>query len=79
MLISRVPGHFTRYGKVSSVSGILNSATYVGNSLFTYGFGAVAEAAGWMPVVAIWIGVCAAGAALMLCVRGRWARFCRMG
>lgn len=79
MLISRVPGHFTRYGKVSSVSGILNSATYVGNSLSTYGFGAVAEAAGWMPVVAIWIGVCAAGAALMLCVRGRWARFCRMG
>jgi sugar phosphate permease len=79
MLISRVPGHFTRYGKVSSVSGILNSATYVGSSLSTYGFGAVAEAAGWMPVVAIWIGVCAAGAALMLCVRGRWARFCRMG
>lgn len=78
MLISRVPGHFTRYGKVSSVSGILNSATYVGSSLSTYGFGAVAEAAGWMPVVAIWIGVCAAGTALMLCVRGRWARFCRM-
>ncbi len=79
MLISRVPGHFTRYGKVSSVSGILNSATYVGSSLSTYGFGAVAEATGWMPVVAIWIGVCAAGVALMLCVRGRWARFCRMG
>lgn len=78
MLISRVPGHFTRYGKVSSVSGILNSATYVGSSLSTYGFGAVAEAAGWLPVVAIWIGVCAAGAALMLSVKGKWARFCRM-
>lgn len=76
MLISRVPGHFTRYGKVSSVSGILNSATYVGSSLSTYGFGAVAEAAGWMPVVAIWIGVCVAGAALMFAVKGKWARFC---
>ena len=76
MLISRVPGHFTRYGKVSSVSGILNSATYVGSSLSTYGFGAVAEAAGWLPVVAIWIGVCVAGAALMLSVKGKWARFC---
>lgn len=76
MLISRVPGHFTRYGKVSSVSGILNSATYVGSSLSTYGFGAVAEAAGWMPVVAIWIGVCAAGAALMFAVKGKWNRFC---
>nr|WP_304955359.1 MFS transporter [uncultured Acetatifactor sp.] len=78
MLISRVPGHFTRYGKVSSVSGILNSATYVGSSLSTYGFGAVAEEAGWLPVVALWIGICLAGAALTLLVRGRWDRFCRM-
>lgn len=79
MLISRVPVHFTRYGKVSSVSGILNSATYVGSSLSTYGFGAVAEAAGWMPVVGIWIGVCVAGTALMLLVKGRWARFRSQG
>ena len=77
MLISRVPGHFTRYGKVSSVSGILNSATYVGSSLSTYGFGAVAEEAGWLPVVALWIGISLAGAALTLLVRGKWARFCR--
>lgn len=76
MLISRVPGHFTRYGKVSSVSGILNSATYVGSSLSTYGFGAVAEAAGWRPVVGIWIGVCVAGAMLMFLVKRKWARFC---
>lgn len=78
MLISRVPGHFTRYGKVSSVSGILNSATYVGSSLSTYGFGALAETAGWVPVVCVWIGVCAAGAVLMLAVKKRWARFCSL-
>lgn len=76
MLISRVPGRFTRYGKVSSVSGLLNSATYVGSSLSTYGFGAVAEACGWMPVVGIWIGICGAGMVLMLAVKKKWARFC---
>ncbi len=76
MLISRVPGRFTRYGKVSSVSGLLNSATYVGSSLSTYGFGAVAEAAGWMPVVGIWVGICVAGMVLMLAAKRKWARFC---
>ena len=75
MLISRVPRHFTRYGKVSSVSGILNSATYVGSSLSTYGFGAVAEQAGWMQVVVIWIAVCAAGMCVMLLARKKWAVF----
>lgn len=76
MLISRVPRHFTRYGKVSSVSGILNSATYIGSSLSTYGFGAVAEQAGWMQVVVIWIAVCAAGMCIMLLARKKWALFC---
>lgn len=75
MLISRVPRHFTRYGKVSSVSGILNSATYVGSSLSTYGFGVVAEQAGWMQVVVIWIAVCAAGMCVMLLARKKWAVF----
>ena len=40
-------------------------------------FGAVAEEAGWLPVVALWIGISLAGAALTLLVRGKWARFCR--
>lgn len=75
MLISRVPRHFARYGKVSSVSGILNSATYVGSSLSTYGFGAVAEQAGWMQVVVIWIAVCGAGMCVMLLARKKWASF----
>ena len=75
MLISRVPRYFTRYGKVSSVSGILNSATYVGSSLSTYGFGVVAEQAGWMQVVVIWIAVCAAGMCVMLLARKKWAVF----
>lgn len=43
MLISRVPGHFAGRGNVSTVSGILNAATYVGSALSTYVFGAVAE------------------------------------
>lgn len=75
MLISRVPGHFAGFGKVSTVSGILNAATYVGSSLSTYGFGAVAEGAGWKAVVALWIAVGILGLVSMLCAKGKWRRF----
>lgn len=77
MLISRVPGHFKAYGNVSAVSGLLNAATYAGSALSTYGFGAVAERAGWMPVVILWAAVALGGTLfLALGVRGwdRWKR-----
>lgn len=76
MLISRVPGHFAAYGKVSAVSGVLNAATYVGSALSTYGFGAVAEKAGWMPVVVIWGMAALGGAALLAAGVRKWAGFC---
>lgn len=77
MLISHVPGHFAGYGKVSSISGILNAAIYIGSSVSTYGFGAVAENAGWRCVVIIWIAAALAGMIFLLWGKGRWQRFCR--
>ena len=38
-LISRLPAHFSRFGKVATVSGILNASTYVGSSLSAWLFG----------------------------------------
>lgn len=77
MLISRVPGHFARFGNVSMVSGILNAATYAGSALSTYGFGAVAEDFGWMQVVILWAVTALAGALLLLPRMRRWGDFCR--
>ena len=76
MLISRVPGHFTGFGKVSTVSGILNAATYIGSSLSTYGFGAVADGAGWRTVILLWVGIAFLGAVLMFLARRKWGQFC---
>jgi len=72
MLISRVPGHFAGFGKVSTVSGILNAATYIGSALSTYGFGAVAEHFGWMQVIVLWVVTAAAGAMLLFFRKSRW-------
>lgn len=75
MLISRVPGHFAAYGNVSAVSGILNAATYVGSALSTYGFGAVAQRAGWMPVVMMWAAAALGGTLLLGAGARKWAEF----
>lgn len=76
MLISRVPGHFAGFGNVSTVSGVLNAATYVGSSLSTYIFGSVAERAGWQPVVAVWAAVALGGTLVLLAGKRKWRRFC---
>ncbi len=76
MLISRVPGHFAGRGNVSTVSGILNAATYMGSALSIYVFGAVAENMGWMAVVAIWGAVAMAGILFLALGIRKWAGFC---
>lgn len=55
LIISRVPVRFSKSGHTSSVTGILNSAAYIGCAVSTYGFGAVSEKYGWTAVITIWI------------------------
>lgn len=43
LLICMVPGRFKAYGNISTVSGVLNFATYVGSALSTYGFARLSE------------------------------------
>lgn len=47
MLVSFVPTYFIRFGKVSTVSGLLNSTVYIGSSISTYALGAIADSFGW--------------------------------
>ena len=75
MLISRVPGHFAGRGSISTISGILNAATYGGSALSTYAFGAVAESAGWRTVVVLWGTASLGGALLLLSGIRKWACF----
>lgn len=55
MLISFMPKRFSKYGMVSTFSGILNAFTYLGASISTYGFAVVADNFGWNSVLICWI------------------------
>ncbi|MBQ2725309.1 MAG: MFS transporter [Clostridia bacterium] len=75
MLISRLPVHFKRYGKVSTISGILNACTYVGSALSTYGFAHLSEAFGWYFIIISWAVIALLGTSVCaVCIR-RWEAF----
>ncbi len=47
MYISMVPHFFSKYGKVSTVSGVLNACTYLGSAISTYIIAFFVEKFGW--------------------------------
>lgn len=77
MLVTLVPMQLQHTGRVSALSGILNSATYAGSALSGYGIGWLLEHKGWPAVLFGWlIGLSAAGA-LCILIRRLWKGFCR--
>ena len=62
MLICMVPPFFQRKGNISTVSGVLNSCTYVGSAISTYGIALLSESAGWQTTSFVWFVIAALGA-----------------
>ena len=75
MLISRVPHRYARYGKVSTVSGIVNSFTYVGSAASTYLFPLIKDNFGWTVLMAIWALIAVGGTLFCLLSHRKWKRF----
>ena len=66
LLVCMLPAYFKRHGKVSTAAGVLNSFTYIGSAVSTYGFASLSENLGWSFTIVMWIGVAALGCALCL-------------
>lgn len=76
MLVCQIPARFSKFGKVSTVSGILNSFTYIGSAISTYGFAAVADNFGWRITTISWIAICFIAAVICLTLIKKWKNFC---
>ena len=72
MLICMVPPFFKRHGNISTVSGILNSCTYVGSALSTYGIALLSESAGWQVTALVWFGIAALGCGICVICGKIW-------
>ena len=66
MYTSMVVPNFARYGKTSFVTGLINSATYVGSALSTFGVAFIAECFGWGGTMVSWLIVSVVGTAIAL-------------
>lgn len=75
MLICIVPKHFKKYGKVSLISGILNSCTYVGSALSTYGMAVFSEHFGWHKTIMLWAFIALGGTVICLGAAKSWKKF----
>jgi len=77
MLISVVPKRMKKSGRVSTWSGIVNSFTYVGASLSTYGFAVLADSKGWNFTILMWVVVSILGLSACALAAKKWGKFCR--
>ena len=75
MLITRAPIHFARYGKISTMSGLLNAFTYIGSAASTYGFAWLSDRFGWYFTIGSWVVTAGAGMMLCLCLTKKWKKF----
>ena len=75
MLITVVPKRFIKSGKVSTFSGLLNAATYVGAAVALPLFPALAENFDWNMTIAAWIVIATLGAFVCFAVVPMWSKF----
>jgi len=75
MLIAELPGRFAKYGRVGSISGMLNACNYVGAAISIYGFAALHErSSGWRAVFLLWMAVLSGAIVLTLLALRRQSR-----
>lgn len=75
MLVSFVPTNFIRWGRVSTISGLLNSTVYIGSSIATYGLGAVADIYGWSMLIKCLSVSALVGILLCILAEPKWRKF----
>lgn len=65
LLISCLPGRFSKMGRSATASGLCNACVYIGAAISMYGIAATSTL-GWNVTVATWIAIAAAGALMTL-------------
>ena len=75
MLTTRVTIYFKKVGYVSTFSGLLNSFTYIGAAIATYGIAGITEKYSWSVIMSLFLGVSLLGIIFTLIALPKWKRF----
>ena len=71
MLTCMIPPLFAKQGTVSTVSGLLNSCTYIGSAASTYGIAVLSQRLGWGFTLSVWAVIAALGVLLCITIRSK--------
>ena len=74
ILICMIPPFFKKYGSTATVSGVLNSCTYIGSAISTYGIAVISKNFGWNFTLLIWLLIAASGTALCFISAKPWKK-----
>lgn len=77
MLVSRIPSYFMKFGRISTISGVVNAFTYVGSAISSFWFAALTERAGWGVTVSSWLIIALAGCVVCVVIRPVWEKYKR--
>ena len=75
ILVCMIPHSFARFGKVSFISGLINSSTYIGAAISTYGIAVFTEEFGWNKTIVLWSVVAFVGAVICVSLGKKWTKF----
>lgn len=75
IMVCMVPPYFSKYGRVSLISGALNACTYVGSALSTYGIAKFSEIFGWDYTILLWAAIALAGVLICALTAKSWNKF----
>lgn len=78
ILVCMIPPFFAKYGRVSLISGIINSCTYVGSAISTYGIAVYTDRFGWVSTIYLWAVIALAGTLICLSLGKGWRRFAKL-
>ena len=77
IIIGNIPMYFYKVGKVSTVTGTLNSISYVSIATVNWLTGVLVEKTGWGVVMLLWLVLAAFAAAATIVAKRRWNKFRR--
>lgn len=76
MLVCEVPNYFAKYNKVSTISGVLNSFTYLGAAVAIYCIPAIAEKmSDWTANFILWVIISLLGTVFCMLAFFKWKKF----
>ena len=72
--ICMIPPFFKKQGNVSTVSGVLNSCTYIVSATSTYGIAVLSDRIGWSSTLLIWVLLTFAGTLICIACARPWRK-----